>query len=60
MRLPSTLPLYTHSVPVTGRFRYLEALPPSVANANAQLAKGKHVVLENLTTGRRRELSLAG
>ena len=28
-------------------------------NANAQLAKGKHVVLENVTTGRRRQLSLA-
>jgi uncharacterized protein YuzE len=28
-------------------------------NANAQLAKGKSVVLENLTTGRREKLSLA-
>ena len=28
-------------------------------NANEQLAQGKDVVLENLTTGRRRKLSLA-
>ena len=28
-------------------------------NANAQLAKGKNVVLENLNTGRREKLNLA-
>ena len=28
-------------------------------NANEQLSKGKNVVLENLTTGRREKLSLA-
>lgn len=28
-------------------------------NANAQLAKGKNVVLENLSTGQREKLSLA-
>jgi len=28
-------------------------------NANEQLAKGKNVVLENVTTGRREKLSLA-
>jgi uncharacterized protein YuzE len=29
-------------------------------NANEQLARGKNLVLENLTTGRRKKLSLAG
>jgi uncharacterized protein YuzE len=29
-------------------------------NANEQLAKGRNLVLENLTTGRREKLSLAG
>ncbi|MCC7351594.1 MAG: DUF2283 domain-containing protein [Phycisphaerales bacterium] len=29
-------------------------------NANEQLAKGKNFILENLTTGRREKLNLAG